>query len=351
MVSKGGVAAKPAPTSPSKPQAQPKLAPTASTERIPLEKEPSKSDLSAELREADDAPKAPKRAEPSTRQVSALSAKRAEEVLTQSRPSEATEEAPKASPALPAELVEAPLDLSEVEAFSDLPEDARETFALAARTVRLTAGEEVAGFALAYVVSGEVDVSAAMVDAMASHLTTGGVLRARGTPTESVPLRLLCTTPEGCVAVWTDDAVEEAFRSCPWVEDDLRTASDQVQTLAGVTMGSLGNRLDATLRDLVTSRLTARSLLEGEVMVEAGAAVPGLVVVGVGKLQLLDKDVLVHEMRSGEFLFPEQVLGAGPAPYTARAGVGGALVMVGDRRTAQELMVTVPPLLEILAGM
>jgi hypothetical protein len=295
--------------------------------------------------------------EPSTRQVLALAESAAEAVLASTHPSShpaATEPHTPvhASQRNPESAVgTATLDLSEVEAFSDLPEDARETFAKAATISRITAGEEVSGFALAYVMAGEVDVAATLVDATASHLTKGGVLRARGTPTENVPLRLVCTTPEGCVAVWTDDAVTEAFTSCPWVEDDLRAASDYVQTLAGVTMGPLGDRLDAMLRDLVTSRLTVRSLLAGEVLVEAGSVVPGIVVVGVGRLELFDKDSVVRVVRSGEFLFPEQILGAGPAPYGARAGAGGALVMAGDRRTAQELMVTVPPLLEILAGM
>ncbi len=295
--------------------------------------------------------------EPSTRQVLALAESAAEAVLASTHPSShpaATEphtpvHASQRNPE--SALGAATLDLSEVEAFSDLPEDARETFAKAATISRITAGEEVSGFALAYVMTGEVDVAATLVDATASHLTKGGVLRARGTPTENVPLRLVCTTPEGCVAVWSDDAVTEAFTSCPWVEDDLRAASDYVQTLAGVTMGPLGDRLDAMLRDLVTSRLTVRSLLAGEVLVEAGSVVPGIVVVGVGRLELFDKDAVVRLVRSGEFLFPEQILGAGPAPYGARAGAGGALVMAGDRRTAQELMVTVPPLLEILAGM
>ena len=54
---------------------------------------------------------------------------------------------------------------------------------------------------------------------------------------------------------------------------------------------------------------------------------------------------------SGEFLFPTEVLGAGSAPATARAGAGGALVMFGDRAIAQELLVTCPPLLEVFAGM
>lgn len=116
-------------------------------------------------------------------------------------------------------------------------------------------------------------------------------------------------------------------------------------------MGALGRRLDDALRAQVSSRLKVRSLLEGEVLAEAGAPVPGLVVVGAGKLELVEQDTVVGELLPGEFLFAEQVLGAGVAPFTARAGAGGALVLAGNRAIAQELMVTCPPLLEILAGM
>jgi len=294
----------------------------------------------------------PRRSDISTKQVFALAESTAEALLADlPHPALSEPHTPVHASQPPAAKATDALVLDDVDAFSDLPEDARDTFAKAAKLARVTAGEEVAGFALAYVVAGDLDVAATIVDATATRLTTGGVLRARGTPSESVPLRLVCTTQEAIVAVWSDDAVEEAFRSCPWVEDDLRAASDQVQTLAGVTMGPLGDRIDGMLRDMVTSRLTVRSLLEGELVVEEGAPVPGLVIVGVGKLELLAKDTVIGEVRSGDFLFPEQVLGAGPAPHGARAGAGGALVMSGNRKLAQELLVTVPPLLEILAGM
>lgn len=294
----------------------------------------------------------PKRSDASTKQLYALAESTAEALLADiPHPAISEPHTPVHASQPPQVAADAILVLDDVEAFADLPEDARETFAKAAKIARVTAGEEVSGFALAYVVAGDLDVAATIVDATATRLLQGGVLRARGTPTECVPLRLVCTTQEAVVAVWSDGAVEEAFRSCPWVEDDLRAASDQVQTLAGVTMGALGDRIDGALRDLVTSRLTVRSLLEGELIVEAGSPVPGIVVVGVGKLELVDKDVVVGEVRSGDFLFPAQVLGSGPAPYGARAGEGGALVMAGDRKLAQELLVTVPPLLEIFAGM
>jgi hypothetical protein len=49
-------------------------------------------------------------------------------------------------------------------------------------------------------------------------------------------------------------------------------------------------------------------------------------------------------------LFAPQVLSAGKAPTAARAGAAGALLMAADRHAAHELMLSVPPLLELLAG-
>jgi hypothetical protein len=49
-------------------------------------------------------------------------------------------------------------------------------------------------------------------------------------------------------------------------------------------------------------------------------------------------------------LFAEQILAAGGAPSTARAGKTGSLLLFAQRMTAHELLVSVPPLLEILAG-
>jgi hypothetical protein len=78
---------------------------------------------------------------------------------------------------------------------------------------------------------------------------------------------------------------------------------------------------------------------------------PGLILVGVGELELVDGDTVKGSVGSGDFLFAGEILGAGAAPSTARAGAGGALVLFGDRNIAQELLVTCPPLLEVFAGM
>jgi CRP-like cAMP-binding protein len=147
--------------------------------------------------------------------------------------------------------------------------------------------------------------------------------------------------------------VTRAFHSCPWVEDDLRTAGDRHQALVGVTMGPLGERLDPSLRAIVTDRLNVRTLAEHEVCAAGGAPVVGLLVVGAGEIELLGEDGQPKgsALSPGEFLFAAEALRAAPAPSTARASKGGAIVLFADRNVTQELLVTCPPLLEIFAGM
>lgn len=243
------------------------------------------------------------------------------------------------------------LDLEDVDAFSDLPDDARAAFAAAAEVNVLAETDEIAGFALAYVMEGSCDVAATMVDAPAVRLAAGAVLRSRGTTNEGVPMRIIAASSRAVVASWSTDAVEAAFSNCPWVEEDLRAASDRVMTLVGITIGPLGERLDQSLREEIVGRLTVRPLIPGEVVVNKGEPVPGLLLVGVGEIELVDGDDVKGIVGSGDFLFATEVLSQGAAPFTARAGAGGALAMFGNRSIAQELMVTCPPLLEVFAGM
>ena len=299
---------------------------------------------------------APPAFEPASPEPEASPADAAEESRSVPPPADVAEESSVATASAPppADVAETPaqsLDLDDVEAFADLPDDARTAFAAAATLDTLAEGEEIGSFALAYVISGAFDVAATVVDAPAVRLADGAVLRARGTTDENVPIRLICATESGRLATWSDTAVEEAFRSIPWVEEDLRAAADRVQTLVGITIGPLGERLDVSIREEIVGRLTMRPLIAGEVVVNEGEAVPGLLLVGIGELELVKDDKVVGAVGSGDFLFPTEVLGAGSAPSTARAGAGGALVMFGDRRIAQELLVTCPPLLEVFAGM
>jgi hypothetical protein len=244
------------------------------------------------------------------------------------------------------------VDLSHLESLSDLPDDAREEFARAATVHQLARDEEVSGFALAVVLDGALNLSATIVDSPARHLEPGTVLRARGTIDHVAPIRLVGASDRASVATWDEAAVEAAFRTCPWVETELRTAGDRMQAEVGLTMGPLGEALDLALRSAVTSKMKLRPLAGHEELAARGKPVPGLVVVGAGELESLNEDGTPsgEVVRAGEFLFPSSVLSGAPAPSTVRAAEGGALVLVAERGIAQELLVTCPPLLEILAS-
>jgi hypothetical protein len=92
-------------------------------------------------------------------------------------------------------------------------------------------------------------------------------------------------------------------------------------------------------------------LVPNEVIATAGQPVPGMVIVGVGAVELEGENGDNERLGPGEFLFATEVLGGGPAPTTARAGPRGAIVLFGGRAVAHELLVTCPPLLEVFAGM
>ncbi|HLK36936.1 MAG TPA: hypothetical protein VKU41_09325 [Polyangiaceae bacterium] len=266
---------------------------------------------------------------------------------------------PPVAPATPKRLSRPPtmpptsgVDLSGVEAFGDLPDDARDAFATAASVQGLARDEEVTGFALAFVLEGAVDLCATIVDAPAKRLSGGSVLRARGTIDPILPVRLVSASDHATVATWDEDAVRQAFGTCPWVEDELRAAGDLLQALVGVTMGPLGERLDPDLRAGVTDQLVPRVLAQDEVFATRGELVSGLFVVGAGELQLLGQDGAPNAdpLRPGDFVFPGESLRAAAAPATVRASKGGAIVLVAERGLAQELLVTCPPLLEIVAS-
>ena len=358
-------AAKPAPVRPSRPRPPP-LPPRARKPALPAPSGPAlpiPSPPSARPARVTPPPPSPTQVmvQPEARQPdahadanvqAAAEAEAREEAEARAEMDARAEAEAKAKAAAAASVIATPakLGLDEVEAFTDLPDDARAAFAAAAEVNVLAEGEEVSGFALAYILSGTVDVAATMVDAPAARLAAGAVLRSRGTTDDGVPMRLIGVS-SGVVATWSDTEVQTAFRTCPWVEEDLRTAADRLQTLVGVTIGPLGERLDASIREQIIGRLTMRTLSPGEVVVTAGQSVPGLLLVGVGEIELVDGDTVTGTVGSGEFVFPGEVLGAGAAPRTARAGAGGALILFGDRMIAQELLVTCPPLLEVFAGM
>lgn len=222
----------------------------------------------------------------------------------------------------------------------------RNALARSGELVELEQDEEVAGFELALVLEGNVEVAATVSDAAAERIPPGGLVRARGTVPASFDIRLVSSSGGARIVTWGADATTRAFAMAPWIDDQLKATGNRVQALVGATLGPIAERLDESLRTEFTSRLAVRALMPGELYVEEGKPVSTMTLVGAGELLVGDEAV-----GFGNFLFPNETLQAGKAPSSARAGEHGAIVLFADRTVAQELLVTCPPLLEIFAGM
>lgn len=248
----------------------------------------------------------------------------------------------------PAPMSEPPalsISLDEVSAFVDLTEDAQAELAKLARVEKLREGEELNATGLLLVVEGVAHIQPAIWDATAAIAKAHEVIYAEGSLEQNFPLRVVAEEGPLEVAIWSDEVIAEALANLPWVMDELRAQADRIQALAGASLGSIGERLDAMLRGQVLDRLRVRVLDEGEVIAHEGKPVPGMVIVGAGALELG-----AEKLHPGDLLFPREILGGGVAPSMVRAAPGGALILFGDRHLAQELLVTWPPLLEIFAA-
>ncbi|WP_148314461.1 Crp/Fnr family transcriptional regulator [Sorangium cellulosum] len=241
-------------------------------------------------------------------------------------------------------------DLEHIEAFADLPEEMHDELALTAHVEDLAPDEELAVYGAALVLSGSAAVCATIVDAPAEHAAIRTLVPSRGTLEEGIPLRIVAGARGARVAIWDQATIDNALRTCPWVLDELRAVADRLQSLAGVTMGPLGE-LEETLLHRVLGRLRLRSLEPGEPLIHAGNPMPGLVIVGAGTLELVAERTqeLAGAARPGELLFASELLGGQPAPAIARAAGTGALVLIADHPALRELFESTPELLSILA--
>jgi hypothetical protein len=244
--------------------------------------------------------------------------------------------------------------LGQVPGLEDLPDEAQATFAHRAQLSTLGVGEEVGAFAVALIVRGWVDIMPMIADCACARAKAGEVVFTEGTLDERIPLRVVAGETPTLVAVWDAAALQAATADCPWVDEELRTVADRFQALAGAAMGELGDRFDDAMRFQVTERCQQRSLLPHEVLVAQGAPVDGLYIIGAGRIELVqgeaDAAKVLDELGPGDLVFASAVLAGDAAPHTARAGARGALVLHAPRHDANELMMVVPPLLELLSG-
>jgi cyclic nucleotide-binding protein len=242
-----------------------------------------------------------------------------------------------------------PERIASVPGLEDLTPEIHAELGARARTRKLAPDEEVGGYGLLWVMRGMVMVMPTIADAVVATAVEGQTVFARGNLEVNVALRAVAGPNGAEVAVWQPEHFEEVLEKCPWVADELRSIADRFQALAGASMGLLGDRLDDSMRAMVTDRAEVKLLLPGETIFEQNKPVVGLYVLGAGEIELVKGGSVERTLGPGELLFSAAVLAHEPAPALARAGAPGALVLYFDRMTTHELVVSVPPLLELVA--
>jgi hypothetical protein len=257
---------------------------------------------------------------------------------------------PQRGPHVPiAQRTVAGLPLDHAGVLAELPHELQVKLVAHARVEQLGPDEEVSGFGVVLVVDGDAFVSATIVDAPAHRLQAGALVPSRGNLGDAgVAVRVVGGASGARVAVWDAATIDPMLRDEPAIASELRDRADRLQALAGTTLGPLGE-LDETYRNLAVERLTVKLARPGEVLAAKGTPMRGLAIVAAGSVEVDEEDG-VRELGPGELLFPDAVLRALPAPANVRASETGALLLVGERRLAEELMVTVPPLVEILSA-
>jgi hypothetical protein len=274
---------------------------------------------------------------------------------------------PPISSAAPAELEAAVMALSETpppvgvqplldvaflaacRGLEDLPPETQAGLAAIAGVETLAAEQEVSGFGLALVIRGSVLVMPTIAEGACGRAAKGEPVFSRGTLAAGVSLRVVAEAGGAEVAVWLPEDIEQVLVTCPWVADELRGVADRYQALAGAAMGALGERLDDTMRSMLTDRCELQVLLAGDVLIEEGKVPDGLYIVGGGGLELVAGGAVQQTLGPGDLPFPSSVLTHEKASATVRAAASGALVLHADRMTTHELIVSLPPLLELLS--
>ena len=177
--------------------------------------------------------------------------------------------------------------LETVDALADLPSELQERFAALARVITLPPGGGLPNSVrrLCLRVTPRLvppNREGAIVCPATTFLPTHGSLK------HPVSLCIVAGGTGARLAVWDQPIVREALHSCPWVLDELKVRADRLHALSGVLNGPLG-ALSEVRRDALMASLAVRSLEPNEVLVEAGQAKIGLLLVGAGAVELAQR--------------------------------------------------------------
>jgi hypothetical protein len=240
-----------------------------------------------------------------------------------------------------------PLDLDAVPALASASTPEKERLVRAARVVLCSVDVTLPPFALALVLEGEV-AALAEDGAEICRAGQGEIVRTKGSFDQGDDsITHVVTAPDTTLALWTEGELTRALGGHMILEYELKKEGDRLVAWASVLRSSLGARLHVDVRRRLAERLAPLSLMPGDELVGAGASVPGILLVAAGTVVLDDGK---QSLAPGDFVFPEQAMGAGKAKVAARAGESGAVVLSADRRATQELFATEPLLLELLAS-
>jgi hypothetical protein len=245
------------------------------------------------------------------------------------------------------------LDPDRFEALGDVPDDAREALVREADVVALLPDEEAPAPALAIVLHGELEVRGRGVETRLDSIPAFHVRLLAPMPPAKAEL-LVIGGGKGARYLALDGAAVETLRAAaPWVVQELEEGSDDVHVVAGATRGKLGTRLDGALLGAILRRAETMRLAPHAKVVKAGEPVRALVVLGAGTLSLRAGETIeapeIATLDPGDILFGPELLSRLPAPSTVRAGPEGALVIVATRAATEEILVTVPPIVELLS--
>lgn len=255
---------------------------------------------------------------------------------------------PPVVPAEPPSLGSVPLE--DVDPFGDLPPDVQKHLVDIAVTRTLGADEAVSGFGTALLIEGEAVITALGAEAAASRAVRGTLIPARGSITDAPEIRLVAGPDGATVASWDQAQLEDALKSCPWVMEEITERAERLQSLAGATLGPLGE-IDEMSRNQLLDQLAVRVAHPGQAVAAQGEALNGVALVCAGTIELLDDtDAPWKSLRPGDLLFARAVLEGRAAPCRARAGAGGALLLVGEQGLAEALVRESPELATFLSS-
>ncbi len=230
------------------------------------------------------------------------------------------------------------LNLELSHAFDDVPADTRQSMARAASVMTLSRYESFTAAGLALVLSGTVGIRASGQREPLITLGMGRVIFSRGTLDESASICVTGADTKARLAHWSDAAITTFLFHCPWTLDDLKAVGDELQTLVTASSGDFLRTMHPDTRRALLARMSTRVLLPQESLMHPGDPPWGLMIMGLGLLEVLE------DRRVADVIGPGHIVFANDETHPIRASRLGATVLIASGEALQQLMIDHPDL-------